>query len=213
MPPARSPARWSSICSPASFRERWNSKGIPLGHTRIGAHAGAAVVGNFGGKKFFDYSAYGDTINVAARLEAANKTLGTRICVSGALPRVKDLRGRPVGDLLLRGGRADPCVRAAGRRNRAGAGRRPYIEAFEKLEAGDPGAMAAFAAMVGKAPGGLLASFHLEIGLHDRHVGALADDELLGEAIGKRHVGEAVIVRIAVDGEAERGHAPRAPIS
>ena len=37
-----------------------------------------------GGGRFFDYTAYGDTINTAARLEAANKHLGTRICVSAA---------------------------------------------------------------------------------------------------------------------------------
>jgi class 3 adenylate cyclase len=39
-------------------------------------------VGNFGGTRFFDYTAYGDTINIAARLEVASKQLGTRICVS-----------------------------------------------------------------------------------------------------------------------------------
>src|SRR5262249_11377792 len=53
-------------------------QGITLGVTRIGAHAGPAIVGNFGGGHFFDYTAYGDTINIAARLEAANKRLGTR---------------------------------------------------------------------------------------------------------------------------------------
>src|SRR5579859_4387933 len=64
------------------FRERWKSKGVNFGATRIGVHAGPALVGNFGGSRFFDYTAYGDTINTAARLEAANKFLGTRICVS-----------------------------------------------------------------------------------------------------------------------------------
>ena len=87
-----------------SFRERWRQKGITLGVTRIGAHAGPAIVGNFGGGRFFDYTAYGDTINVAARLEAANKQLGTRICVSAAVTaRMSEFRGRPVGDLILRG--------------------------------------------------------------------------------------------------------------
>ena len=87
-----------------SFRQRWRRKGIALGVTRIGVHAGPAIVGNFGGGRFFDYTAYGDTINIAARLEAANKQLGTRICVSATLAaKVKDFRGRPVGDLLLRG--------------------------------------------------------------------------------------------------------------
>src|SRR4029077_18799584 len=49
-----------------SFRGRCKKKGIVLGITRIGAHAGPAIVGNFGGGRFFDYTAYGDTINVAA---------------------------------------------------------------------------------------------------------------------------------------------------
>jgi adenylate cyclase len=47
-----------------SFRKRWNKKGIALGATRIGVHAGPAIVGNFGGGRFFDYTAYGDTINI-----------------------------------------------------------------------------------------------------------------------------------------------------
>src|SRR6476469_2397138 len=86
------------------FLERWKSKGIDFGATRIGVHAGPAIVGNFGGKRFFDYTAYGDTINIAARLEAANKQLGTSVCVSSAVAaRVEGFRGRPVGDLILRG--------------------------------------------------------------------------------------------------------------
>ncbi len=67
-----------------SFRASWRERGVPLGVTRIGVHAGPAIVGNFGGGRLFDYTAYGDTINAAARLEAANKTFGTRICVSAA---------------------------------------------------------------------------------------------------------------------------------
>ena len=57
-----------------TFRVRWHKKGISLGVTRIGVHAGPAIVGNFGGGRFFDYTAYGDTINIAARLEAANNS-------------------------------------------------------------------------------------------------------------------------------------------
>ena len=91
-----------------AFRERWKSKGVNFGATRIGVHAGPALVGNFGGGRFFDYTAYGDTINTAARLEAANKFLGTRICVSAAVADgAKAFRGRPVGDLMLRG-RSEP---------------------------------------------------------------------------------------------------------
>jgi adenylate cyclase len=147
-----------------SFRERWLKKGIALGVTRIGVHAGPAIVGNFGGGRFFDYTAYGDTINIAARLEAANKQLGTRICVSAILAaKVKDFRGRPVGDLMLRGRtealRAFEPLRAEQHDEPA---TRSYREAFGKLEAGDPGALAFFAAHVGKKADDQLASFHLK---------------------------------------------------
>ena len=39
-----------------SFRERYHKKVIALGVTRIGVHAGSAIVGNFGGSGFFDYT-------------------------------------------------------------------------------------------------------------------------------------------------------------
>ncbi len=147
-----------------SFRERWRKKGIALGVTRIGVHAGPAIVGNFGGGRFFDYTAYGDTINIAARLEAANKQLGTRICVSAILAaKVKDFRGRPVGDLLLRGrSEALRAFEPLQAKVYEDPSTRSYLEAFAKLEAGDPGAMAAFAAYVGKQPEDQLASFHLK---------------------------------------------------
>ncbi|MGE5148352.1 MAG: adenylate/guanylate cyclase domain-containing protein [Candidatus Eiseniibacteriota bacterium] len=147
-----------------TFRQSWCEKGVALGTTRIGAHAGPAIVGNFGGGRFFDYTAYGDTINVAARLEAANKQLGTRICVSADLARrVEDFRGRPVGDLALRGRtetlRAFEPLQAEQADDAATA---RYLEAFAKMESNDPGAMAAFAAHVGQQADDALASFHLK---------------------------------------------------
>jgi len=146
-----------------NFRERWKSKGVNFGITRIGAHAGPAMVGNFGGSRFFDYTAYGDTINTAARLEGANKFLGTRICVSATVAgATKDFKGRPVGDLLLRG-RSEPLrayepLQAAAFK---GSATRQYSEAFAKLEAGDAAAMPAFAALVGLHADDALAGFHL----------------------------------------------------
>jgi adenylate cyclase len=147
-----------------SSRQRWHQKDIPLGLTRIGVHAGPAIVGNFGGGRFFDYTAYGDTVNVAARLEAANKQLGTRICVSATLAaRAEDFRGRPVGDLMLRGKsealRAFEPLRVDLYEHPA---TKSYLKAFAKLETGDPGAIAGFAGHVGKYPEDRLASFHLK---------------------------------------------------
>ena len=147
-----------------AFRNRWRQKEITLGVTRIGVHAGPAIVGNFGGGRFFDYTAYGDTINVTARLETANKQLGTRICVSATLAeKVEEFRGRPVGDLVLRG--KTEALRAfeplSGAQYDSDA-TKSYVEAFAKLEANDPSAMAAFAAHVGKNPEDQLAGFHLK---------------------------------------------------
>ncbi len=145
------------------FRTRWRNRNIALGVTRIGLHAGPAIVGNFGGDRFFDYTAYGDTINIAARLEQANKQLGTRICVSGALAsRVDDFHGRPVGDLVLRGKvealRAFEPLRGG---QFSSPATESYLDAFAKMEAGIPDAMAAFAAHVGNQPHDQLAGFHL----------------------------------------------------
>ena len=62
----------------ATFRA---PNGIVL-HTRIGIHTGVADVGNFGSAKRFDYTAIGESINLASRLEGLNKHLGTTILAS-----------------------------------------------------------------------------------------------------------------------------------
>ncbi len=85
-------------------------RGIPLGATRIGVHRGEAVIGNFGGRRFFDYTGIGDTVNTAARLEGANRYLGTRICISRNVVEDCDtVAFRPVGDIVLKG-RAAPLT-------------------------------------------------------------------------------------------------------
>jgi len=146
-----------------ALRQRWASRAM-LGVTRIGVHAGPAIVGNFGGGRFFDYTAYGDTINTAARLEGANKQLGTRICVSANVAAgAENFRGRPVGDLMLRGKtqalRAFEPLTAEAYAEPATA---QYLEAFAKLEAGDPTAAGAFAALMGLRPDDRLVNYHLK---------------------------------------------------
>jgi adenylate cyclase len=121
------------------------------------------MVGNFGGNRYFDYTAYGDIINTAARLEGANKLLGTRICVSATIADgTEKFQGRPVGDLMLRG-RSEP-LRAYEPLSAAvfeDPARAQYVEAFAKLEAEDAAAMPAFAALVGLHADDALAGFHL----------------------------------------------------
>jgi class 3 adenylate cyclase len=146
------------------FRTRWKLRGVNFGVTRIGVHAGPALVGNFGGSRFFDYTAYGDTINTAARLESANKSLGTRICVSAAVAgAAANFKGRPVGDLMLRG-RSEPLRAFEPLSDEVfqAPAVTQYAGAFAKLEAGDVTAMPAFAALIGLHADDPLAGFHLK---------------------------------------------------
>jgi len=145
------------------FCKVWLEKGIAVGATRIGVHAGPAIVGNFGGGRFFDYTAYGDTINIAARLEAANKQLGTRVCASEAIMKgAANINGRPIGDLMLRG-RDEPlkAFEPLTPEKYEATSTQNYLRAFALLAMRDPSAIAAFAGVVAERPDDPLAGFHL----------------------------------------------------
>lgn len=65
------------------LNERWKEASRPELGMRIGINTGYPVVGNIGGEKRFDYTALGDAVNLAARLEPACKTYGVGIMISG----------------------------------------------------------------------------------------------------------------------------------
>ncbi len=68
--------------------------------TRIGLHSGVANVGNFGSTSRVDYTALGENINLASRMESLNKYLGTDILITGDIE--KSVRGRFVTQFLGR---------------------------------------------------------------------------------------------------------------
>ncbi len=58
------------------------ARGGPRLVTRIGLNSGTCVVGNMGSRDRFDYTAIGDTVNQASRLEGINKVYGTLVIAS-----------------------------------------------------------------------------------------------------------------------------------
>jgi len=62
----------------------FKTRGLGTISLRIGLHTGDAIVGNLGSDRLFDYTVVGDTVNLASRLESANKFFATRIMVSDA---------------------------------------------------------------------------------------------------------------------------------
>ena len=86
------------------IRRTPDAQRLALGRTRIGIETGRVIVGDVGGGRKLDYTAHGNAMNRAARLEAANKELGSAICIgSGAAAHIDAGLLRPLGDLKLRG--------------------------------------------------------------------------------------------------------------
>ncbi len=74
----------------------WASLGFPGMRIGVGLHTGPAVIGTIGSPRRLDYTAIGDTVNAAARIESENKPMGTEILISAAtyaaLPEAERLR-------------------------------------------------------------------------------------------------------------------------
>ena len=145
-----------------AFAVEQQEGGFDFGGTRIGVHSGQAMIGNFGGDVFFDYTAHGDMVNTAARLESVNKHLGTRVCISGVTAaRCPDARFRPVATLVLKGKTEgletfEPLSEEAAASPAIAA----YTEAFRLMEAGDPAAVGAFEKLTAEYPHDTLAALH-----------------------------------------------------
>jgi adenylate cyclase len=89
----------------AQLREKLRAQGLPEIRMRIGLHSCAAVIGNLGSADRFEYTAIGDGVNLAARLEGVNKLYGTGILLSGETAARLDgaVKVRPVDRVIVKG--------------------------------------------------------------------------------------------------------------
>ncbi len=89
---------WTEVHRGAELPRR-----LALGRTRIGIEEGDVVVGDVGLATKLDYTAHGPAMNLAARLEALNKELGTTICIGPSAAAATRLPLRALGQTVVRG--------------------------------------------------------------------------------------------------------------
>src|SRR5712672_4516198 len=85
--------------------DAWEAEGRPRIHIRIGLNCANVLVGNVGSSNRLSYTALGDGVNVAARLEGINKQFGTTICISDSIydQARADILARPIKRVQVKG--------------------------------------------------------------------------------------------------------------
>ncbi len=135
------------------YRGRPEPAALRFGRTRVGVETGSAVVGDIGIQAKLDYTAHGDAVNVTARLEAANKDLGSTICVGPtAAGRCDPALFRPLGTITVRGRQGALAVFEPWPEDVPAAWRERYMAAFGLVEADPARAVALFAELAAERP-------------------------------------------------------------
>ncbi|MFH1364968.1 MAG: adenylate/guanylate cyclase domain-containing protein, partial [archaeon] len=80
------------------LRNSWKEKDFPVVEIGCGINTGDAIIGNMGSEERFDYTAMGDAVNIASRLEGLTKQYGVKIIIS---KETKDLVGNEFNFRLL----------------------------------------------------------------------------------------------------------------
>jgi adenylate cyclase len=138
-------------------------EGLPRLETRLGLHTAEVLVGHFGAPTRLSYTAFGDGVNLASRLEALNKKYGTTILVSAAVAErvAGELTLRRIDRVAVKGkSRAVDVYELLGPRDLTGPrvdAARAYEIALDAYFAADlPRAIALFEQIPGDAPSAVL---------------------------------------------------------
>ncbi len=75
-------AALANVAGLRRLNERWRSRGIPEAGMRIGINTGPMIAGNVGSEAKMNYTVVGDAVNLASRLESANKIYRTSVMIS-----------------------------------------------------------------------------------------------------------------------------------
>jgi adenylate cyclase len=118
----------------AQRHQEWQTQGFPELSTRIGVNSGPLVLGNMGSEKRVEYTVMGDSVNLASRLEGANKEYHTLILLG---PRTyelakDDIEAREVDRIRVKG-KHEPVVvyELLGRKGDLTPQKQQVVKAFE----------------------------------------------------------------------------------
>jgi len=156
--------------------DAWEAEGRPRIRIRIGLNCATVLVGNVGSSTRLSYTALGDGVNVAARLEGTNKLFGTTICISDSIfeHARAEILARPLKRIQVKGRKTefmiyellafrasdDPELRVRDRDEQLSA---MTWEASQRFEAGDfAAAVCVYRAILDSFPDDPVARFMLQ---------------------------------------------------